>query len=63
MAALTNTEVAECVVRKDPATKDFFFQQTMLRIKDPKISLKFYSDVLGMRLVLYLFFYYKVKAT
>ena len=35
----------------DGATKDFIFQQTMYRIKDPEVSLKFYTGVLGMRLV------------
>ncbi len=33
----------------DAATKDFIFQQTMYRIKDPEVSLKFYTGVLGMR--------------
>jgi len=32
-------------------TKDFVFQQTMIRIKDPVLSLRFYSQVLGMTLV------------
>ena len=36
---------------RDPATKDFIFQQTMLRIKEPKRSLDFYTRVLGMTLI------------
>ncbi|XP_058199938.1 lactoylglutathione lyase isoform X2 [Rhododendron vialii] len=35
----------------DEATKDYFMQQTMYRIKDPKVSLGFYSRVLGMSLL------------
>lgn len=35
----------------DTSCKDFVMQQTMLRIKDPKRSLDFYSRVLGMRLL------------
>lgn len=35
----------------DEATKSYFFQQTMYRIKDPKVSLDFYSRVLGMKLL------------
>ncbi|ERN10490.1 hypothetical protein AMTR_s00161p00056860 [Amborella trichopoda] len=33
------------------ATKGYFMQQTMFRIKDPKVSLDFYSRVLGMKLL------------
>ena len=33
----------------DDSCKDFIMQQTMMRIKDPKISLDFYTRVLGMR--------------
>ncbi|MEM8497146.1 MAG: lactoylglutathione lyase [Pseudomonadota bacterium] len=32
-------------------TRDFVFNQTMLRIKDPAVSLAFYREVLGMTLV------------
>lgn len=35
----------------DESCKDFIMQQTMLRVKDPKRSLDFYSRILGMRLV------------
>ena len=34
-----------------PETEGYVFNQTMLRIKDPKVSLDFYTRVLGMRLV------------
>lgn len=61
MAALTDAEVAGCIAPRDEATKDFIFQQTMLRIKDPKKSLKFYSEVLGMRY--YLIFFYLLLAS
>jgi len=33
---LSNEEAASCCSQPDPSTKDFFFQQTMMRIKDPK---------------------------
>ncbi|KAK9824059.1 hypothetical protein WJX72_007453 [[Myrmecia] bisecta] len=36
---------------KDPATKDYIFQQTMYRIKDPKRSLDFYTRIIGMNLL------------
>lgn len=35
----------------DSETKGYFMQQTMYRIKDPKVSLDFYSRVLGMSLL------------
>ena len=34
-------------------TKDYVMQQTMIRVKDPIVSLKFYCDVLGFKLVYY----------
>jgi lactoylglutathione lyase len=36
---------------RDPATQGYSFQQTMLRIRDPKRSLDFYTRVLGMTLI------------
>lgn len=36
---------------RDPATEGYVFNQTMLRIKDPQITLDFYTHVLGMTLV------------
>ena len=33
----------------DPECKDYIMNQTMLRIKDPKVSLDFYANILGMR--------------
>ncbi|MCP4055746.1 MAG: lactoylglutathione lyase, partial [Pseudoalteromonas sp.] len=35
----------------EQATKGYVMQQTMLRIKDPKPSLEFYQNVLGMKLL------------
>jgi len=34
-----------------PATRGFVFNHSMLRIKDPQVSLAFYTGVMGMRLL------------
>ncbi|KAF9596394.1 hypothetical protein IFM89_010658 [Coptis chinensis] len=39
------------VAKPDEATKGYLMQQTMFRIRDPKVSLDFYSRVLGMSLL------------
>ncbi len=36
---------------RDPATKGFTLNQTMLRIRDPEASLRFYTEVLGFTLL------------
>ncbi|XP_067938631.1 lactoylglutathione lyase-like [Watersipora subatra] len=49
--AISATEEAASLVTPDPSTKEYIMQQTMLRVKNPALSLKFYSEVLGMRLL------------
>ena len=41
----------ECAIAAPPETRDFVFNQTMLRIKEPERSIRFYSEVLGMTLL------------
>lgn len=36
---------------RDPATEGFVFNQTMLRIKSPEVTLDFYTRIMGMTLV------------
>lgn len=41
----------EGLVASNPDTKEFIFNQTMIRVRDADVSVDFYANVLGMTLV------------
>ena len=50
-------DVTSYLTGKKPAeTKEFIMQQTMVRVKDPKRSLDFYCNTLGMHLIYFAHF-------
>uniref|UniRef100_T1JA41 lactoylglutathione lyase n=1 Tax=Strigamia maritima TaxID=126957 RepID=T1JA41_STRMM len=51
MSGLSNEEAESACAEPDLVTKDYIMQQTMYRIRDPKISLDFYTRIMGMRLL------------
>lgn len=50
-APLMRTAAAERMTMRDPATTGFTLNQTMLRVRDPDASVRFYTEVLGFTLL------------
>jgi len=48
---MSHCETVNGIQQPDKETEDYVFNHMMLRIKDPKRSLEFYSKVMGMRMV------------
>uniref|UniRef100_A0A7S2GKZ5 lactoylglutathione lyase n=1 Tax=Haptolina brevifila TaxID=156173 RepID=A0A7S2GKZ5_9EUKA len=54
MAAAPTVDVSKFYTSAPPAeTKGYIMQQTMVRVKDPQASLRFYCEVLGFNLLMH----------
>lgn len=49
--AFTTEQQPGVHITPDPATRGYVFNHSMLRVKDPAVSLDFYTGVMGMRLL------------
>lgn len=50
-SSLPHSDYKSYLSEPEACCSDFIMQQTMMRIRDPKVSLDFYSRILGMRSV------------